>query len=109
MSATYRDRHVRTHSVPTRRPSVRANANLGWKYVTKVEVRGFGQAMDGIITSQVDAAFTSTISGKSFQIESSPRGIAWPTVPHGDAASWKRLKAHAPFYVPFMEIGRAHV
>ncbi|MFC3675263.1 TAXI family TRAP transporter solute-binding subunit [Ferrovibrio xuzhouensis] len=79
-----------------------AYANLGWKDVTRVEFGGFGQAMDGIINDQVDAAFTSTISGKAFQIESSPRGIAWPTVPHGDAAGWKRLKAHAPFYVPFM-------
>lgn len=79
-----------------------AFANLDWKDVQKVEFGGFGQAMDGIINNQVDAAFTSTISGKAFQIESSPRGIAWPTVPHADKEGWKRLKAKAPFYVPFM-------
>lgn len=79
-----------------------AYANLTWNDVTRVEFGGFGQAMDGIINNQVDAAFTSTISGKAFQIESSPRGISWPTVPHGDKEGWKRLKAKAPFYVPFM-------
>lgn len=79
-----------------------AYANLTWADVQKVEFGGFGQAMDGIINNQVDAAFTSTISGKAFQIESSPRGVVWPTVPHGDKEGWKRLKAKAPFYVPFM-------
>jgi TRAP transporter TAXI family solute receptor len=79
-----------------------AFANLTWNDVQKVEFGGFGQAMDGIINNQVDAAFTSTISGKAFQIESSPRGIAWPVVSHKDAEGWKRLKAKAPFYVPFM-------
>src|SRR3546814_14215658 len=58
--------------------------------------------MDGIINNQGDAACTSTISGKAFQIEAAPRGMAWPTGPHGDAAGWKRLKSKAPFYVPFM-------
>ncbi|HLT79216.1 MAG TPA: TAXI family TRAP transporter solute-binding subunit [Ferrovibrio sp.] len=79
-----------------------AFANLTWADVQKVEFGGFGQAMDGIINNQVDAAFTSTISGKAFQIETSPRKIAWPTVPHNDTEGWKRLKAKAPFYVPFM-------
>jgi uncharacterized protein len=79
-----------------------AFANLTWNDVQKVEFGGFGQAMDGIINNQVDAAFTSTISGKAFQIETSPRGITWPTVPHADKEGWKRLKAKAPFYVPFM-------
>lgn len=79
-----------------------AFANLTWNDVTKVEFGGFGQAMDGIINNQVDAAFTSTISGKAFQIETSARGITWPVVSHKDTEGWKRLKAKAPFYVPFM-------
>jgi len=79
-----------------------AYANLTWADVTKVEFGGFGPAMQGIINNQVDAAFTSTISGQAYQIASSPRGIVYPTVPHGDKAAWARLKAKAPFYVPFM-------
>ncbi|MEL3888697.1 TAXI family TRAP transporter solute-binding subunit [Ferrovibrio sp. MS7] len=78
-----------------------AYANLTWNDVQRVEFGGFGQAMTGIINNQVDAAFASTISGQAYQIASSPRGITYPTVPHNDAEGWKRLKAKAPFYVPF--------
>ncbi|MCW0235551.1 MAG: TAXI family TRAP transporter solute-binding subunit [Ferrovibrio sp.] len=79
-----------------------AYANLTWNDVQKVEFGGFGQAMQGIINGQVDAAFSSTISGPVYQLASSPRGVAYPTVPHGDKAGWARLKAKAPFFVPFM-------
>ncbi len=56
-----------------------AFANLTWNDVQKVEFGGFGQAMDGIVNNQVDAAFSSTISGQAYKIASSPRGIRYPT------------------------------
>lgn len=79
-----------------------AFANLTWNDVQKVEFGGFGAAMTGLINNQVDAAFSSTISGQAFQVASSPRGIQYPTVPHGDKAGWARVKKVAPFFVPFM-------
>lgn len=79
-----------------------AFANLDWKDVQRVEFGGFGQAMQGMINGQVDAAFGSSISGPAYQLASSPRGIQYPTVPHSDKAGWARLKAKAPFFVPFM-------
>lgn len=79
-----------------------AFANLTWADVNKVEFGGFGQAMQGMINGQVDAAFGSSISGPAYQLASSPRGIQYPTVPHKDVEGWKRLKAKAPFFVPFM-------
>lgn len=79
-----------------------AFANLTWNDVQKVEFGGFGQAMQGLISGQTDAAFGSSISGPAYQLASSPRGIQYPTVPHGDTEGWKRLKAKAPFFVPFM-------
>jgi len=79
-----------------------AFGNLTWKDVTRVDFPGFGQAMDGIIANQVDAAFASTISGNAYKIASSPRGIQYPTVPHGDKAGWARLNKTAPFFIPFM-------
>lgn len=79
-----------------------AFANLTWKDVTRVDFPGFGQAMDGIIANQVDAAFASTISGNAYKIASSPRGVQYPTVPHGDKAGWARLNKTAPFFIPFM-------
>ena len=64
-----------------------AFANLTWNDVKKVEFGGFGQAMEAVIANQVDAAFSSTISGQAYKIASSPRGIRYPTFPHADKES----------------------
>jgi uncharacterized protein len=77
-----------------------AFANLSWNDVTKVQFGGFGQAMDGIISNQVDAAFASTISGNAYKVASSPRGIHYPVFPHSDREGWARVKKIAPFFVP---------
>jgi TRAP transporter TAXI family solute receptor len=77
-----------------------AFAGLGWNDVKKVEFGGFGQAMEGIINNQVDAAFSSTISGQAYKIASSPRGLQYPVIPHGDKEGWARLTRIAPFFVP---------
>jgi uncharacterized protein len=77
-----------------------AFANLTWGDVTKVEFGGFGQAMNAIISNQVDAAFSSTISGLAYKIASSPRGISYPSFPHSDKAGWARVNKIAPFFVP---------
>jgi uncharacterized protein len=77
-----------------------AFANLTWNDVKKVEFGGFGQAMEAIIANQVDAAFSSTISGQAYKIASSPRGIRYPTFPHNDKEGWARVNKVAPFFVP---------
>jgi uncharacterized protein len=79
-----------------------AFANLTWNDVTKVEFGGFGAAMEGIIGNQVDAAFSSSISGQAYKIASSPRGLQYPTFPHKDKEGWARMNKIAPFFVPFM-------
>ncbi len=81
--------------------AILAFANLTWDDVKKVEFGGFGAAMDGIVNNQVDAAFTSSISGKAYQIAKSPRGLVYPTIPASDKAGWARLNALAPFFFPF--------
>lgn len=77
-----------------------ASANLTWDDVKKVEFGGFGQAMDGIVNNQVDAAWSSSISGYAYKIASSPRGLAYPVVPHNDKSVWERIHKTAPFFVP---------
>jgi TRAP transporter TAXI family solute receptor len=79
-----------------------AFAGLTWDDVRKVEFGGFGAAMDGVINNQVDAAFTSSISGKAYQIAKSPRGLVYPVFSHKDKAAWARMNAVAPFFFPFM-------
>ena len=77
-----------------------AFANLTWNDVKKVEFGGFGQAMQGLVNNQVDAAFASTISGPLYKLESSPRGIQYPVFAHSDKEGWARVKKIAPFFVP---------
>jgi TRAP transporter TAXI family solute receptor len=77
-----------------------AFAGLTWNDVKKVEFGGFGQAMDAIIANQVDAAFSSTISGNAYKIASSPRGIRYPVFAHADKEAWARVNKIAPFFVP---------
>jgi TRAP transporter TAXI family solute receptor len=77
-----------------------AFAGLTWADVKKVEFGGFGQAMEGIIANQVDAAFSSSISGQVFKIAASPRGLRYPVFAHSDKEGWARMKKVAPFFVP---------
>jgi TRAP transporter TAXI family solute receptor len=77
-----------------------AFGGLTWNDVQKVEFGGFGQAMDAIVNNQVDAAFSSTISGQAYKIASSPRGIRYPTFAHSDKDGWARVNKVAPFFVP---------
>ena len=79
-----------------------AFANLTWNDVQKVEFGGFGAAMDGIVNNQVDAAFTSSISGLAYKVAKSPRGLVYPVFAHSDKAAWARMQAMAPFFFPFM-------
>jgi TRAP transporter TAXI family solute receptor len=79
-----------------------AFANLTWNDVTKVEFGGFGAAMEGVIANQVDAAFSSSISGHAYKIASSARGLQYPVFPHKDKEGWARMNKIAPFFVPFM-------
>ena len=77
-------------------------ANLGWDDVTKVEFGGYGASLDGIVNNQVDAGFSASVSGKAYAIAKSPRGLVYPTIPHGDKEGWARIQAIAPFFAPFM-------
>lgn len=82
--------------------AILAFANLTWADVKRVDFGGFGAAMDGVINGQADAAFTSSISGKAYQLAKSPRGIVYPVISHKDKAGWARMNATAPFFFPFM-------
>jgi TRAP transporter TAXI family solute receptor len=82
--------------------AILAHANLTWDDVKRVDFGGFGAAMDGVINGQADAAFTSSISGKAYQLAKSPRGIVYPVISHKDKAGWDRLTDTAPFFFPFM-------
>ncbi|HET6519173.1 MAG TPA: TAXI family TRAP transporter solute-binding subunit [Geminicoccaceae bacterium] len=75
-------------------------AGLTWDDVERVEFGGFGAAWEGLVNNQADAAWASTTSGMAYQLESSPRGLHWPPVPHDDEEGWARLREIAPYFYP---------
>ena len=88
-------------------PSLNQNAlaALAFGGVTRndvqiVEFASFGAMWKGMINNDVDAAFASTITAQTKEVETSPRGLVWPAWPHSDKAGWERVKKIAPFINP---------
>jgi TRAP transporter TAXI family solute receptor len=79
---------------------VLAFANLTEKDVKVVEFASYGAMWKGLINNDVDAAYGTTITGPAKEVETSPRGIAWPPTPADDKAGWARLRKITPFINP---------
>ncbi|HJU32132.1 MAG TPA: TAXI family TRAP transporter solute-binding subunit [Hyphomicrobiaceae bacterium] len=86
-------------------PSLNQNAlaSLAFGGLTRddvkiVEFSSFGAMWKGMINNDVDAAFASTITAQTKEVETSPRGLVWPTWSHDDKAAWERVKKIAPFF-----------
>ena len=77
-----------------------AFAGLTWDDVKKVEVGGNNAGWDALINGQADAMWGQTTSGKAYQLESSPRGLFWPPLPHSDKEGWARAMKLAPYWIP---------
>ena len=80
-----------------------AFAGLTWDDVERVEFGGYGASIDGVINNQADAVWASTTAGPAYQLESSPRGIHWPPVPHEDQEGWALDRQVWEWVVPFHE------
>jgi TRAP transporter TAXI family solute receptor len=65
-----------------------------------VEFSSYGAMWKGILNNEVDAAFGSTITGPAKEVETSPRGLVWPPLPHADKAAWERVKKVGAYFVP---------
>lgn len=66
--------------------------------VKLVEFASFGAMWKGMLNNDVDAAYASTITGVTREVETSPRGLVWPSLPHADTAAWARLKKIGPYF-----------
>jgi TRAP transporter TAXI family solute receptor len=80
--------------------AVLAFAGLTRDDVKIVEFASYGAMWKGMLNNDIDAAFASTISAPTKELETSPRGIVWPPLHHADKAGWERMLAVAPFYAP---------
>ncbi|QWG25133.1 TAXI family TRAP transporter solute-binding subunit [Bradyrhizobium sediminis] len=75
-----------------------AFANLTAKDVKIVEFASNNAMWKGVVNNDADAAFTSTIAGPAKELQTSPRGIFWPPLPHSDKAGWERVRKVGPFF-----------
>ncbi|MDH3665543.1 MAG: TAXI family TRAP transporter solute-binding subunit [Paracoccaceae bacterium] len=75
-----------------------AYAGLSWDDVEKVEFGGFSDSWKGMVNGQVDAAFSSTNSGKAYEAAAGPRGVFWPPIDPANAAGLERMQSIAPFF-----------
>lgn len=71
---------------------------LTWDDVTRVDFPGYEAMWTGLIDGDVDVAFGVTVSGPTYRLEASPRGIRWLSAPHDDDQCWQRLLAVAPYF-----------
>jgi len=69
-----------------------AFANLTAKDVKIVEFASNNAMWKGAVNNDVDALFGSTIAGPAKELQTSPRGIVWPALPHVDKAGWARVR-----------------
>jgi TRAP transporter TAXI family solute receptor len=82
--------------------AVLAYGGLTKNDVKIVEFSNYGAMWKGIVNNEIDAAFASTISGQSREVDASPRGLVWPPAPGGDKAAWARVQKVGPYFYPHM-------
>ncbi len=75
-------------------------AELGAADVKTVEFSSNNAMWKGMMNNEADIALSSTISGQSKEMDSSPRGVIWPPMAAADTAGWTRVKKKAPYFVP---------
>ena len=70
--------------------------------VKTVEFSSYGAMWKGMINNDADAAFATTITGPAKEVETSPRGMIWPPLPHSDKAGWERVQKVGSFFFRHM-------
>ena len=75
-----------------------AFAGITAKDVKIVEFASNNAMWKGAINNDSDAQFGSTIAGPAKELQTSPRGIVWPALPHADKAGWERVRKIGPYF-----------
>lgn len=73
-------------------------ADLTWDDVIRVDFGGYAASQDALVENQVDAAYVNTSASGTYKLDSSPRGLHYPPLPHDDEEGWKRLNEVLPYY-----------
>ena len=78
--------------------AVLAFGGLSAKDVKIIEFASNNAMWKGTLNNDVDAVFGSTISGPAKELQTSPRGIFWPSMPFSDKAGWDRVRRIGPYF-----------
>jgi len=79
---------------------VMAFGNLTWADVVPVPSSGYGEQVRGVMEGKVDVGWTATVVPAVKELGTSPYGVRWVLLPHGDREGWKRLQTKAPWIEP---------
>jgi len=79
--------------------AILAFGGLTPKDVKLVEFSSYGASWKGMLNNEVDMAVASNISGQAKEVETSPRGLVFLPMPHGDEAGWARLVKVGPHFL----------
>ncbi|MFC1870126.1 TAXI family TRAP transporter solute-binding subunit [Chloroflexota bacterium] len=74
-------------------------ANLTWDDVEKVEFPSASASKQGMIDGTADAIYGLTTTAANYQLESSPRGLKFVSLPHDDNEGWERIAEIMPYMV----------
>ena len=77
-----------------------AHAGLTQKDVKIIEFASYNAMWKGVINNDADGAFGSTVTGPAKELETSPRGIIWPTLDPNDKEAWARVRRVGAFFNP---------
>ncbi|NYT78580.1 TAXI family TRAP transporter solute-binding subunit [Alcaligenaceae bacterium] len=90
-------------SVNVKCEALLAFADLTIKDVKPTMFPTYAAAMSSVLRGEADASCTTTTPSQVYELEASPHGIRWVTLPPDDKEGWKRLNTVAPFFQPFSE------
>ena len=90
-------------SISIKNDALLAAAGLTRDDVTIIEFPSYNDALKALIEGQADAAGASTTSGTLFELEASPRGIAWVQMDPDNAEIWSNMEKVAPIFAPISE------
>ena len=90
-------------SISIKNDALLAAAGLTRDDVEVIEFPSYGDALNALTQGQADAAGASTTSGQLYELEASPRGIAWVELDPDDAGIWSQMEEVAPIFAPISE------
>ena len=90
-------------SVNIKVEAILAFAGLTWDDVEVVDVPSYGASLRALVEGTADAAGGVPSAATFRELEASPRGIVWPSLPSDDKAGWDRVKKVGSFFAPITE------